>query len=99
MDAELRTEAELTSAVQQAEAIIEGAEADVATVKQLANDLARAGASTRSSRRRSPSPGSTRTGSSSDRLVEFARTLRDHQQFGYAAGLLGRVRNAGKDSN
>jgi hypothetical protein len=82
-----------------AQAIAGGEEADVATVTQLAAELRRSGrtdqiapmliAVSRRALYHGWEPGNRLT---------LAETLRDHQQFGYARRLLGRVRGEGSDS-
>ena len=84
---------------QRAEAIIDGGETDVPTVAALADELRRRSrigpiapmlaAVARRALYEDWEP---------NRRVELAETLRDHQQFGYARRLLGRVRAAGADS-
>ncbi len=86
-------------AEQRAEAIIDGGETDVPTVAALADELRRRSrigpiapmlvAVARRALYEDWEP---------NRRVELAATLRDHQQFGYARRLLGRVRAAGTDS-
>ena len=86
-------------AEQQAEAITAGGRADVRTVSRLADEL-------RARDRPGPiaplliavSRRALYEGWEPDDRVEFAATLRDHQQFGYARRLLGRVRSTGPDS-
>jgi|SRR5829696_1732254 len=85
-------------AEQRAEAITTGGEADVASVSQLADQL-------RDSGRVGPiapllvavARRALYQNWESPHLVEFAETLRDHQQFGYARRLLGRVRSVAQD--
>lgn len=84
---------------QRAAAIIDGGETDVPTVAALADELRRRSrigpiapmlvAVARRALYEDWEP---------NRRVELAETLRDHQQFGYARRLLGRVRAAGADS-
>ena len=84
---------------QRAQAIIDGGETDVPTVAALADELRRRSrigpiapmlvAVARRALYEDWEP---------NRRVELAETLRDHQQFGYARRLLGRVRAAGADS-
>jgi predicted acylesterase/phospholipase RssA len=84
---------------QQAEAITAGARADLRTVSGLADGLRDGGrpgliapllvAVSRRALYEGWEPGSR---------AELAKTLRDHEQFGYARRLLGRVRNDGPDS-
>jgi predicted acylesterase/phospholipase RssA len=84
---------------QRAQAIVKGGPADVATVSRLANELRNRGqlgpvapmliAVSRRALYR---------GWEIAHRAMLAETLRDHQQFGYARRLLGRVRNEGNDS-
>ena len=84
---------------QQAEAITAGARADVPTVSGLAEELRDGG-------RPGPiapmliavSRRALYDGWDPGRRAELAATLRDHEQFGYARRLLGRVRRDGPDS-
>ncbi len=82
-----------------ATAIANGGEADVATVSQLADELRDGG------RVAAIAPMLIAVARralyhdwESAHRVELAETLRDHQQFGYARRLLGRVRASGPDS-
>jgi predicted acylesterase/phospholipase RssA len=84
---------------QRAEAITAGGRADVRTVCELAAELREGGRSgpiapllVAVSRR------ALYDGWEPDDRAELAQTLRDHQQFGYARRLLGRVRSTGPDS-
>jgi predicted acylesterase/phospholipase RssA len=87
------------SALDEAERIVSGGSASVQTVCALADELRRSGhpdavapllivAGRRAIYRRWEPDG----------RVELAKTLRDHQQFGYARRLLSRVRRDGEDS-
>lgn len=86
-------------AEQRAEAITRGGPADVATVSALAEEL-------RDNGRVGPiapmlvavSRRALYGDWGSPHRAQLAATLRDHQQFGYARRLLGRVRNEGRDS-